>query len=462
MTARLLAKTRTLSPEMFDTLLYLGSSALAFINIYVAAGGDYRQWGLLAFPPYLLAATITYYLEKRGTSASDNFGVRKALILGLFFTSLILPLSISVAQRTLATPGAHAQAEVVVIERCGDRVAANKNCYLNHPTTVGVSATNYSKKLDAHSFVPYLPGIVIFGFPNSLNIPTPLRDARVAMTIFTLAIVLVALRISRLTSHAKWRIFQFALVLPIGALPLVTGGDDLPVIALLLLGVILANRDKSWASGLAIGAAMVMKLTAWPMAFILLLSQRGRDTNQKSRWIQYLSGLVLLPIPVISIAALVNPHAFIINELLFPLGLTNVTSPAQSPLLGQALVHLFSKYQVATVLGLVSIGVSLTLLIYSKWRPRTISSTVAFAAVVLALATLLAPATRFGYLLYPCNFAIWSLMLWQRDNPANPWSSIDLPNDLTTGSPGFQDTATPQSLCASTIDMNYLDEENIG
>ena len=428
--ATVVMKIKTLSPEMFDAILYLGSSALAFVNIFVAAGGDYRQWGLLTFLPYFLAAVVSYHLSKKEIPTSNKSKTRKVMILGLFVTSLILPLSISVAQRTLSTPGAHAQAEVVVIERCGDRVAADQNCYLNHPTTVGVSATNYSKTLDSHSFVPYLPGIVIFGIPNSLNIPLPLRDARVAMAVFTLVIVILALRLSALPSLAKWRIFQFALVLPVGALPLVTGGDDLPVIALLLLGVVLANRDRSWAAGLAMGAAMVMKLTAWPIAIILLFSQRGQDHNHKSRWIQYLSGLVLLPIPVISIAALVNPHAFIVNELLFPLGLTNVTSPAQSPLLGQALMHLFSNYQVWVVMVLIFLGTTTTWFIYSKWKPSTISSISAFAAVVLTLATLLAPATRFGYLLYPCNFAIWALVTWRRTDQHNPWNKIDIPSDV--------------------------------
>ncbi len=397
------------SALLLDTIVYFGSFVLAFVNIFVAAGGDYKQWGLLAFFPYLLAAAGTFRLHQIDPDSKRTILWRRWIVVGLFFTSLVAPLSVSIAQRTLATPGVHAQAEVVVIERCGDRVATNQDCYLSNPSTVGVSATNYSSRLDANAFVPYLPGMAIFGISNSLPIPSPFRDARVAMTIFTVLVVLIALAISGLSSEDRWRIFQFALVLPAGALPLVTGGDDLPVIALLLLAVILSRKRRPMAAGLAAGAAVIMKLTAWPLALFLLFVQRDNEDNQA--WQPYLISIASIFIPVISIAAAVNPQAFIVNELLFPLGLTKVKSPAQSPLLGQAIFSMFPGYRIEVVSILVLVGALLAVLVYRKWRPRGLGATIGFAAFILTLATVLAPATRFGYLLYPCNFVLWATIM---------------------------------------------------
>ena len=397
------------SALLLDTIVYFGSFVLAFVNIFVAAGGDYKQWGLLTFFPYLLAAIGTFRLHQTDPNSKRTITWRRWIVVGLFFTSLLAPLAVSVAQRTLSTPGVHAQAEVVVIERCGDRVATNQDCYLSNPSTVGVSATNYSPRLDANAFVPYLPGMAIFGILNSLPIPLPLRDARVAMTVFTVLVVLIALAISGLSSEDRWRIFQFALVLPAGALPLVTGGDDLPVIALLLLAVVLSRRRKPMAAGLAAGAAVIMKLTAWPLALLLLFVQRDDENNQA--WQPYLISVASIFVPVISIAAAVNPQAFIVNELLFPLGLTKVKSPAQSPLLGQAIFSMFSGYRIEVVACLVFVGALVSVLVYLKWRPRGLGPTVGFGAFILTLATILAPATRFGYLLYPCNFVLWALIM---------------------------------------------------
>lgn len=420
------------SALLLDTIVYFGSFVLAFVNIFVAAGGDYKQWGLLAFFPYLLAAIGTFRLHQIDPNSKRTITWRRWIVVGLFFTSLVAPLAVSVAQRTLATPGVHAQAEVVVIERCGDRVATNQDCYLSNPSTVGVSATNYSPRLDANAFVPYLPGMAIFGISNSLPIPSPLRDARVAMTLFTILVVLIALAISGLSSEDRWRIFQFALVLPAGALPLVTGGDDLPVIALLLLAVILSRKRKPMAAGLAAGAAVIMKLTAWPLALLLLFVQRDDENHQA--WQPYLISIASIFVPVLSIAAAVNPQAFIVNELLFPLGLTKVKSPAQSPLLGQAIFSMLPGYRLEVVAFLVLIGALLSVLVYLKWRPRGLGATIGFGAFILTLATILAPATRFGYLLYPCNFVLWASIM---RSPAKESTQAD----ATIGNTSIEDEA---------------------
>jgi hypothetical protein len=201
---------------------------------------------------------------------------------------------------------------------------------------------------------------------------------------------------------------------------------------LLLLAVILSRKRKPMAAGLAAGAAVIMKLTAWPLALLLLFVQRDDENHQA--WQPYLISIASIFVPVLSIAAAVNPQALIVNELLFPLGLTKVKSPAQSPLLGQAIFSMLPGYRLEVVAFLVFIGALLSVLVYLKWRPRGLGATIGFGAFILTLATILAPATRFGYLLYPCNFVLWASIM---RSPANESTQAD----ATIGNASIDDEA---------------------
>ncbi len=407
-------------------MLYLGAAVLAASNFVAAAGLDYRQWGLIATVPYLFATLISFFLRRSRSTASFRNSVRRALTLAVFLLAVLLPLTLLVVQRAQAIPGVHAQAEVAVIERCGDRVANNQNCYLSNPTTAGFGVNSASRLLDSKAFVPYLPAMAIFGLPNAAAIPTPLRDARVWMATFSLVVVVAAISISRLSREARWRIFQIALVLPTGALPMVTGGDDLPVISLLLLSAILLHRKRWLPSGIAMGAAVAMKLTAWPVAVLFLLAMLRERQGLRS----YASGIGAVALPVLTAGALVNPKAFLTNELLFPLGLTSIKSPAQSPLLGQEIFNLFPSYHLLVDAILVGAGALAMLLIYRRLKPRTLDAVLALAAAGFLVATLLAPATRFGYLIYPANLALWAAIFHPGRSAAKPVADFKPDQDL--------------------------------
>ncbi len=405
-----------LDPLQQDTLLYFGSTVLAASNFFVAAGLDYRQWGLIAMVPYSCATVLSFLLRRSQMDAAFRTSMRRSLAVAVFILAVLLPLALLVVQRAQATPGVHAQAEVAVIERCGDRVAANQNCYLANPTTAGFGVASASRVLDSKAFVPYLPAMAIFGLPNAAPIPTPLRDARVWMATFSLVVVVSALAISGLGSEARWRIFQVALVLPTGALPMVTGGDDLPVLSLLLLSAVLLNRKRWLPSGLAMGVAVAMKLTAWPVALLFALAMLRNRQGLRS----YASGVFAIALPVLAAGTLVNPKAFLVNELLFPLGLTAIKSPAQSPLLGQAIFSLLPKYHLQVDAVLVAAGALAMLFIYRLLKPRTLDAVLALAAAGFVVATVLAPATRFGYLIYPANLALWAGIFYSQRPAATP------------------------------------------
>lgn len=395
-TSRWLERFEVLAVRAFgaDTLLYGVSAVIAGLNLVVASGGDYRAWAIVATPLYAIAALASLLLDRIG-DVEQATRWRHRLVLILLVGVVVVPLGDAVAARALALPGIHAQAEVVVIERCGDRVLHGHDCYLTHPTTAGSSVSSASHALDANAFVPYLPGMALFGLPNGLPLPTVLRDARVWMSTFTVAVLAFGAWLARLAPAQRWRLLLLVVVLPAGALPMVTGGDDLPVIALLATGLLLVET-KPRTAGIALGLATAFKLTAWPIVALLLLV---RDPTVNRR--RLIPPIVAIGGGLNLLGAAINLRAFITNDIRFPLGLTSVRSPAQSPLLGQALVQLAPSEHRLIVVGLVAIGLASTaLLIRAAW-PLTVDRAILVAALVLLLATVLAPQTRFGYLLYP-------------------------------------------------------------
>ncbi len=252
---------------------------------------------------------------------------------------MLVPLSVEVVLRAEHHPGDEVQNEVTVIEACGDRVMQHKDCYLSHPKTIGGSVTSESED----SFFPYLPGMIPFGLINATSGPAELKDARIPLTGFSLIVVVGALLIAEIPSRRRWRIFQVIVVLPSGALPMVTGGDDLPVIALMVLGLALATRRRPVWSGFAMGLAGTLKFTAWPLLILLALGEW--DARGRRAFLRYSCAVVAVVVPVLGIGIGSNWHAFYINAIRFPLGLTKVKSPAASPLLGQELVTLVPVLQ---------------------------------------------------------------------------------------------------------------------
>jgi len=394
-----------------DALLYLLAASFTLGTVVMAGSDDYRQWAEMALGPYFLAAVISWHVSRRrarrgigkGGRAGDR--LRRYLVLGLLVTVVLLPLSVEVVLRAESKPGAHVQNEVTVIEACADRVTRHKSCYLSDPKSIGTSVTSQSE----NSFFPYLPGMIPFGLVNATSGPTEFKDARLPLTGFSLIVIAGALLIAETTSRRRWRIFQVVVILPSGALPMVTGGDDLPVIALMLLALAYATRRKPVWSGLAMGLGATLKFTAWPLLILLALGEW--DRRGRRAILRYSLAAAAVVVPVLGVGIGLAPRAFFLNAIRFPLGLTKVKSPAASPLLGQELVTLFPAVKpelitILTLVGLVAVGYGLM-----KWLPSNPQSAARFSGTAMLLATLLAPATRFGYLIYPLDLLTWAVLL---------------------------------------------------
>lgn len=399
-----------------DALLYLGAAAFAGVTAVMAVSSDYRTWGQTASVVYAAAAAVCLVAVRRarrhGSSARGTRFVaasRRTVLVAVILGCVVAPLSAQLVWRAEGVPGQHAQPEVAVVERAGDRVAQDRGPYLRSPTSVGISPRTDAKQVDSSAFFPYLPGMVPFGLPNALNAPPELQDARVALTSFTLLVGALALLWSDASVARRGRVLQFLVALPSGALPIVTGGDDLPVLALMLLGLVLAARRRPVLAGLALGLSGTLKFTAWPLLFMMLFA--ARDAEGRPAPIRYGLSAAAVALPVFAIGIASSPAAFIENVVRFPLGLTKLRSPAASPLFGQVLVNVLPHHKLAVTTLLLVAGAVIVIWGLIRYRPRTPAMVARFTAFAMLVATGLAPATRFGYLIYPVNLWIWAYLI---------------------------------------------------
>jgi Glycosyltransferase family 87 len=223
--------------------------------------------------------------------------------------------------------------------------------------------------------------------------------------------------------------------LPTAALPLATGGDDMPVVALMLLGLVALQRRRPVVAGLALGAASTLKFTAWPVVLFALFAATDRERRRAAG--RYALAVVVLVVPVVLPVALHNPSAFVDNVVRFPLGLAGVASPAASALPGHILVSVVPSIHRAYVIGAAVLGLAVLARHLYRHPPRDAAAVASLTGWVMLVAILLAPATRVGYLLYPINLFLWAWMFRRSDEPPDrapgPSDGVDAAGQLPSG-----------------------------
>jgi hypothetical protein len=358
-----------------DVVFYALSAIFALVTALTATLAPHRPWGYIACVGYLLAA-LAVLLGRRMIVALVTWG-----------TVALLPLVVE-AVRHLR------QEEVVVVERAGDRLLHTGTPYLSHGA---IAALPPDERL--LGYVPYQPGMALFGLPRAVFGTVWWTDARVWFALVTAVALGLAYRLLR-PGPARLRAIQAATVLPVCALTLAVGGDDLPVLALCLLALAYAARDRYLAAGVAVGLAGALKLFAWPVALVLLVLAVRRRA--------WAFPVAALGIPIVTLvpAFLVDRDAAVENVVRFPLGQGLIRSPAASPFPGHLIATLAPGGP--TIAAVILLGAGLAI---GTWLVRRPPPNAARAAVVCAVgllaATLLMPATRFGYLLYPAAYALW-------------------------------------------------------
>ncbi len=435
-------------PLSGDVLLYGLSALFAAGTALFSTLSLYRVWGELAVGPYAAGALASAFVARRRHRAAapapapagqdrrrHRPGARAWILVLVLVGATVVPLSVEVVLRSQGNPSLHVQPEVVVIQQAADRLARGENPYhavVDHGHVVSAVPGEPSYE----SFFPYLPLMALFGLPGSTHAPVRLTDARIFLTAVTLLVVAVALGLCRAPRTSRFRALQFLVVLPTAALPLATGGDDMPIVALLLLAMVLAQRRRPGLSGLVLGVVSAMKFTAWPLAALALFAardQRGRRVPGRMAL-----GMLVVAGPVVVPFVLGDPRAFFVNVVLFPLGLAGVASPAASALPGHVLVSLFPSLHRILPLTVAVVGGLVLVRHLVRHPPSTAGQVTNVAAWVMLVAIVLAPATRVGYLLYPVDFFViaWMLGTAERDGPG----------DLTSASTGVTTEAPPAPL----------------
>ncbi len=106
-------------------------------------------------------------------------------------------------------------------------------------------------------------------------------------------------------------------------------------------------------------------------------------------------------LPVITPFAVSNPSAFIDNVIRFPLGLAGVSSPAASALPGHILVSIWPSIHRPYVVTVGLVGLVLLAVHLRRHPPDGAAGVATLTGWVMAIAILLAPATRVGYSALP-------------------------------------------------------------
>ena len=376
-----------------DLFLYGISAAFALLTALTSTLLPHRGWGAIAVWVYA-AATVVVVVQLVTRSTAGRAPLAWAT--GVF--AALLPLVVEAVQRAGGRTD-RAQEEVLVVEQMGDRLLHHGTPYLAREAIAALPA---DERLMGYS--PYQPGMAAFGLPRAAFGDYWWTDARVWFAVVTVAALVLAVRLLR-SGPPLIRAIQSVVVLPICALTLATGGDDLPVLALCLLALALAATGRWGWAGVAVGAAAACKLFAFPVVVVL-----AAFAVATGRWRSFLPGALGLPILVLIPPLLVDADAVIENVLRFPLGHGVVTSPAQSPFPGYLIAqHLpGGRFITIALLAVVAVVIGARLL---RRPPRTATTAALISGWGMLAAILLLPTTRFGYLLYPIAFLVWAAAL---------------------------------------------------
>jgi hypothetical protein len=366
-----------------------------------------RTWADLAWPAYAAGAGAALVLAALGlrVGRARLLRLRALLAIAVAVGTVAVPLTVEVHRRGETGAAAHlhpyAASEVVVTEGAAAHVLHGRDPYsarFDSPELAG-------RKPSTAEHFPYLPGMIAFGLPRAVVPDTPWSDSRLFFLAATVAAALLTARRWRAPAEHRLRALQVLIVLPTGAAALVTGGDDVPVLALCLLALVLFDRGRHAASAAAAGGAALLKLTAWPLLLVLAVPSRRLRA-------------ALASVGVVVLAALAaGPSDFADDVLLFPTGLTKLPSPAATTTLGSMMIAPVgesSAYRVVLTLMLLGVAVLVTALVLLALARRVevgAPEVAAAAALVLLTLIVLAPVARAGYLVYPLDLIAWAALL---------------------------------------------------
>ena len=355
------------------------------------------------------------------------------------------PLLVLLAQDQLA-------AGMVVIERSAALVLKHGTPYLGAPHLSSWIAYN-----------PYLPAMALFGLPSAAGVQGAPGAPQVWLVLGTVIVLGGAFRASVPHPVTKCeacrgdvvRYTAFAAASPVLALNLAVTTTDTPVLALILLSLALVTRParlagltgpsglpslvgpsgpvgltgltgpsgldglagcpgRIVASAVALGLACAMKPTAWPAVLVIAAMLRTRDGTKAA--LTFTGSAIGVAVAVMLPAIIAAPGAMVDNAVLFPLGLTQHLTPADSLTPGDLLARAGPAGHALAVALLIAAGVAVAASLV--WRPPLSARAAAWRlAIGLTLMFALGPAERFGYFIYPLGLVGWLFLTKSRGRP---------------------------------------------
>jgi hypothetical protein len=406
---------RTLTPSarrwLLDALLYGLSASFAAITAGAAGIPLQRTWGHTALWGYVFATAAAVAASLRHRREDRDERSRALLAVAVFALTAVVPLVIAAHLRAEGDPSDHAQSEVIIVEEGADAFFDGRDPYAEDYLDGPLS----DRPLSTRVHLPYLPFMLAFGIPRALVGHVPWADARIWFTIFALAVALPSLLHMHTSPHARIRTFQVLFALPTGALLLATGGDDIPVLALLLATAVMAERGETRSAGLLGGLALATKQTS--LLVVPFVALAISDGSARRRFLAT-AGLIGfgLTLPF----AAWDLRSFIEDAILFPLGAGHGGSAAKTPTVGSLLLDLFPSHRRAVTAFLVVLILGVVALLLLPGRGSSMAAACTRAGGAFLFACAFAPAARVGYLVYPVNLVAWAVAFRQAEAMASP------------------------------------------
>jgi hypothetical protein len=355
----------------------------AFAGVVIATSGQPAQWTWAAWAVggYGLAAVTGALFRRRGREA--------ALAIALA-GSLAAPLT---WQATLGDKMPKADEGSLKV------VARSAVLLLRHGTPY-LPANQISHVLQ---YNPYEPAMAVFGLPAALGLHGAAGNPRLWMGVTAAAALAAAFRLARRGSALRSAAFAFSS--PMLALPLTLGLTDVPVVALLILTLACtmtsAGRRAYVTAAIALGAACAIKATAWPALPFIVAMLAARDGARAATRFVVTAGLTTAALVAATAPASVTaPAALFENTVLFPLGLTRHQTEAASPLPGHLLAATGPGGRWAAIGLLCAASLAVVASLVIKPPADTRAAALRLTVTLVALFTL-APASRWGYFVYP-------------------------------------------------------------
>jgi uncharacterized membrane protein len=367
-------------PRSWLAGIFAVSAVFAALVAAFSSDGVHRLWGTMAACGYGLALVAIATWRERGTDV--------ALTLS-FGGALAVPLAWMAAK-------AREQPEVAVVARSASTL-------IHHGTPYAGAATLAATQ-NPNAYNPYLPVMALFGLPRAWFGGGLLTDPRIWFGVVFLVVFWYALRCGG--ARDAWRWAALIAASPFVAFELAVGGTDVPMVAFLCLGFALLWQPRPVLGGLSLGIAAAMKATAWPAVLVAIALLAVKD-GRRAVGVFTASAIAVVAV-FVGPFAIVDPKALVENTIKFPLGLAHVTSQASSPLPGHVIAgtgHVGHTI-VVVLLALAGLTVAVSLVVRP---PRTVPRAVLLLAGAMTLMFLLAPSTRFGYLIYPATLVLWLL-----------------------------------------------------